>query len=197
MSKWNTSTRGSSTLGPGTTGLIRRRTTCSFPKGNFTDTCSLLDRQIFDAGVKYPEDLELGHEDWDLALSLGALGVVGEPSREVVMLYRKQGFTRSDLVEYLRYPFWREVQHRHPELFGGDDDVGAWGRFRGPAIDIKAEWNPGLSIVLLVPTDFDTEIGFDLHRGLAAQSCRDYELIAECPRVPADVSASFGAFRPA
>ena len=155
-------------------------------QGNFTDTCSLLDRQIFDAGVKYPEDLELGHEDWDLALSLGALGVVGQPSREVVMLYRKQGFTRSDLVEYLRYPFWREVQHRHPELFGDDEDVGAWGRFRGPAIDIKAEWNPGLSIVLLDPTDFDTEIGFDLLRGLAAQSCRDFELIAECPRVPAD-----------
>ncbi len=137
---------------------------------NFIDTCSLLDRQVFDARVKYAEDIELGHEDWDLALALGARGVIGQPSKAPVMLYRKQGFTRSDLVEYHRRPFSQEIQYRHPELFG--------------AIDVKARWNPALSIVALDPIDFESERGSHLLRGLAEQSCRDFELIAECPRVP-------------
>lgn len=153
-------------------------------QGNFADTCSLLDREIFDAGLRYPEDIELGHEDWDLALELGLREVLGEPSREPVMLYRKQGFTRSDLVEYLRLPFWREVQNRHPALFGSEQDVGGWGRFRGPARAIKAQWCPALSIVLADPVDFDSEAGWTLLAGLGAQSCGDFELIAECPRAP-------------
>lgn len=153
-------------------------------QGNFADTCSLLDREIFDAGLRYPEDIELGHEDWDLALALGARDVYGQPSHEPVMLYRKQGFTRSDLVEYLRLPFWREVQRRHPELYGSDDDVGRWGRFRGPARSVKARWCPALSIVLTDPVDFDSEPGAALLAGLGAQTCGDFELIAECPRAP-------------
>jgi glycosyltransferase involved in cell wall biosynthesis len=152
--------------------------------GNYADTCSLLDRTIFDAGLRYAEDIGLGHEDWDLVLALGARGVIGEPSRDPVMLYRKQGFTRSDLVEYLRLPFWEEIQHRHPELFGSEDDIGRWGAFRGPRLTIKADWNPALSVILADPVDFDSEPGIALLRGLAQQSCRDFELIAECPHVP-------------
>jgi glycosyltransferase involved in cell wall biosynthesis len=153
--------------------------------GNYADTCSLLDREIFEAGLGFAEDIVLGHEDWDLVLALGARGVVGEPSREPVMLYRKQGFTRSDLVEYLPQPFWREVVRRHPELYGTEDDSGSWGRFRGPPLAIKTEFNPALSLILTEPVDFESERGAALLLGLQNQSCGDFELIAECPRAPA------------
>jgi hypothetical protein len=153
-------------------------------EGNFIDTCSLLDREVFDAGLRYGEDIELGHEDWDLALALAAREVVGEPSREPVMLYRKQGFTRSDAVEYLRLPFWKEIQERRSEMFGAPSDVGAWGRFRGPAMRTKARWSPSLTVIPVRPLDFDDEEGNAVLAGLASQSCQDFELIAECPRAP-------------
>jgi hypothetical protein len=158
--------------------------------GNFADTCSLLDREIFDAGVRYAEDIDIGHEDWDLALELAARGVFGEPSRQPVMLYRKQGFTRSDLVEYRQPPFVEEIQKRHPELYGSCHDVGSWGRYRGPALEIKRRWSPGVSVVCTAPVDFDTASGQLLLGGLAAQSCPDLELIAECPRGPAHSEVS-------
>ncbi len=153
-------------------------------EGNFIDTCSLLDREVFDAGLRYGADIELGHEDWDLALALAAREVIGEPSHEPVMLYRKQGFTRSDAVEYLRLPFWKEIQERRSEMFGAPRDVGAWGRFRGPGMRTKARWSPALSVIPVRPLDFDGEEGDGVLSGLASQSCQDFELIVECPRHP-------------
>lgn len=149
---------------------------------NYADTCSLFDREIFDAGLRFAEDIALGHEDWDLALALGAREVVGEPSRSTVMRYRKHGFTRSDLVEYLRLPFSDEIQGRHPELFTGE--MGAWGRYNGPAVRLKARWNPALAVIPSDPIDFESMGGHMLLRGLAAQRCQDFELIAECARTP-------------
>jgi glycosyltransferase involved in cell wall biosynthesis len=157
----------------------------SLLQGNYVDTCSLLDREIFDAGLSYPADIKLGHEDWDLVLSLGARDVIGKPSRQPVMLYRKHGFTRSDLVEYHRLPFWREIRGRHPELYGSEDDVGTWGRYRGPSLRTKTRWSPSLSIICANPLDFSAPEGAALLNGLAQQSCGDFELIVECPRVPA------------
>jgi glycosyltransferase involved in cell wall biosynthesis len=155
-------------------------------QGNFADTCSLFDREIFEAGLRFAEDIELGHEDWDLALALASRDVIGEPSRATVMLYRKHGFTRSDLVEYLRLPFWREIGKRHPELFGLPDDVGAWGRWRGPGLRIKARSSPALSVIATDPVDFDGIEGAALTRALLRQTARDMELIAECQRRPSD-----------
>ena len=157
----------------------------SLMAGNYVDTCSLLDREIFDAGLTYPADIKLGHEDWDLVLTLGARDVIGEPSRQPVMLYRKHGFTRSDLVEYLRLPFWREIRGRHPELFSSEDDSGTWGSYRGPALRTKAIWSPALSIICSEPLDFDTPEGAAVLSGVEQQSCGDFELIAECRRLPA------------
>ncbi len=153
---------------------------------NYADTCSLLDRDIFDAGLRYPEDIELGHEDWDLVLALAARDVIGEPSRGPVMLYRKHGFTRSDLVEYARLPFWSEIRGRHSELFGSDADDSLWGRWKGPAVTIKARVNPALSVIAAEPVDFDSIGGETLVTALADQSCRDFELIVECPAPPRD-----------
>lgn len=156
----------------------------SLLEGNYADTCSLLDREIFDAGLTYPADIKLGHEDWDLVLTLGAHGVIGEPSRKPVMLYRKHGFTRSDLVEYLRLPFWQEIRARHPELFGSEDESGTWGSYRGSRLRTKTGWSPSLSIICANPVDFSEPEGAAVLRGLEQQSCGDFELVVECRRLP-------------
>lgn len=156
--------------------------------GNYCDTCSLIDRRVFDAGFSYAEDMLLGHEDWDFFLSLAAHGVRGEPARAKTMLYRKHGFTRSDSVEYLGEKFRREIPARHPELFGDPADSGRFGPWRGVRAAIKRSDAPALSIMLLDPVDFSSAEGRLLLERLQAQSCQDFELLAECPVSP---NASF------
>jgi glycosyltransferase involved in cell wall biosynthesis/GT2 family glycosyltransferase len=152
--------------------------------GNYCDTCSLIDRATFDAGLCYAEDIVLGHEDWDFALTLASHGVRGEPARRRTLLYRKHGFTRSDAVEHASHSFHEEIPKRHPELYGSDQSQGRFGRWWGPAAEIKAKHAPGLSIVMTAPIDFSTEAGERLLHQLEAQSCVDVELIVECPACP-------------
>jgi glycosyltransferase involved in cell wall biosynthesis len=152
--------------------------------GNYCDTCSLIDRAIFDAGFRYAEDIMLGHEDWDFVLALAANGVRGEPSRHKTLLYRKQGFTRSDAVDYGRSSFHEAIPGRHPQLYGDDRSRGRFGRWRGPAAEIKARCAPDLSILMHEPVDFSTEGGRRLLERLSAQTCTDLELIVECPSTP-------------
>ena len=152
---------------------------------NFADTCSLFDRDVFDAGLRFAEDIELGHEDWDLVLQLGARDVIGEPSEDIVVLYRDYGFSRNVLVNNMRDPFEREINTRHPDLYGEPGDIGRWGWHDGPALRIKNRWNPALSVIALTPIDFHTEHGVAVLAAMEAQGCRDFELVAEYPRSPA------------
>lgn len=131
-------------------------------RANYCDTCSLFDRAVFDAGVRFAEDIELGHEDWDLMLQLGAHGVGGQPARGPTLLYRKHGFTRSDSVQYAQAAFYEDVVLRHPALYGD------------PAI--KARDCPGLSVVQLDPLERRDEVE-SLARRLRAQTLEDVELI--------------------
>jgi glycosyltransferase involved in cell wall biosynthesis len=158
-------------------------------EGNYIDTCSLLDREIFDAGLAYAEDIQLGHEDWDLALELAARGVIGQPSLRTVIRYRKHGFTRSDKVEFLRLPFREEIRSRHPQLFGSPQEIGSFGRYTGPGLRVKARWAPALSLIALEPTEFACEHGGNLLRSLEAQTCGDVEFITECSAKPHSVNA--------
>jgi glycosyltransferase involved in cell wall biosynthesis len=153
-------------------------------QGNFCDTGSLIDRAIFDAGVSYPEDVVFGHEDWDFALTLASHDVCGESAREPTLLYRKEGFTRSDAVEYARNSFHEEIAGRHPDLFGVGDPAARYGRYWAPAVDIKAHWAPALSIVLIAPVDLSEERGQALLEALERQGCRDFEVVLECPTLP-------------
>jgi glycosyltransferase involved in cell wall biosynthesis len=152
--------------------------------GNFCDTCSLIDRAIFDAGITYPQDIVFGHEDWDFALTLASHGVKGEPAREPTLLYRKEGFTRSDAVEYARNSFHENIAERHPDLFGTGDPAARYGRYWAPAVDVKARWAPALSIVLIVPVDLSEEERRMLLVGFERQGCRDFEVVLECPSLP-------------
>lgn len=128
--------------------------------GNFCDTCSLLDRAIFDAGERYREELRLGHEDWEFVLRLAARGVRGEAAHGPTVRYRKWGFNRSDIVDHQADRF--------------DEVLAEISPFKGHEAEVKAKESPALSIVALGEVDAKGEpAGL-----LSAQTCIDAELIA-------------------
>ncbi len=131
--------------------------------GNFCDTCSLLDRQIFEEDEYYAENIKLGHEDWEFALRLASRGVRGEAARTPTVRYRKWGFNRSDVVDH------------SPELF--EELLAEISPFKGHEEEIKARESPALSIVPLEGVDLGTESGQALGGALEAQRCIDVELI--------------------
>lgn len=133
--------------------------------GNFCDTCSLIDRDVFDAGLRYREEIVLGHEDWEFVLRLAAHGVRGEAAHSPTLRYRKWGFNRSDAVDHAPTPFDEVLEEISP--FVGEEER------------IKSEESPALSLAALRPLAGGA--GRErLAERLAAQSCKDVELIAPC-----------------
>jgi glycosyltransferase involved in cell wall biosynthesis len=132
--------------------------------GNFCDTCSLLDREIFDAGERYMEELRLGHEDWEFVLRLASRGVRGEAARGPTVLYRKWGFNRSDIVDH------------QPDRF--EEVLAEISPFKGREAEIKAQESPALSIVALKEPNAGSAEDRAMVATIAAQTCTDFELIA-------------------
>lgn len=141
----------------------------SLLSANYCDTCSLIDREVLDRGFRYPEDIVLGHEDWDLVLSLAEHGVHGEPAHARTLLFRKQGLSRSDLVQAARTPFAEVVARRHPRLFA-------------PAARarIKSEWSPAITVIALDPLPAHSDDALaNVITGAARQTCQDFELVIQ------------------
>ncbi|HEY8739049.1 MAG TPA: glycosyltransferase [Candidatus Dormibacteraeota bacterium] len=130
---------------------------------NYCDTCSLFDADIFAAGIRFADDIGLGHEDWDLVLQLASRGIQGRPATTRTLLTRKWGFTRSDEVDFGRDDFAAQVRERHPELFGDETRV-------------KARWAPALSVIALEPVVAEGEAEALLAMA-EAQTCLDAELV--------------------
>lgn len=149
---------------------------------NYIDTCALIDRSVFDMGFEYAEDIVFGHEDWDFFLQLAEHGIHGEPARGKTMLYRKEGFTRSDLVEWTGSPFHFEAASRHPRLFAG---VLADGLEPAPRTIIKSRWAPALSLITLTPFEASDMAWEAARAGLSEQMLEDLELLAPVAREPA------------
>jgi glycosyltransferase involved in cell wall biosynthesis len=143
-------------------------------QANYCDTCSLIDRGVFDAGLRYREEILLGHEDWEFTLRLAAHGVRGERSRFPTLAYRKWGFNRSDAVEHAEIPFEQVLAAISP--FAGEEER------------VKSAEAPALSLVSLQPIESDPETRRMLATLLERQSCSDFELIApfddEWPQLP-------------
>jgi glycosyltransferase involved in cell wall biosynthesis len=143
-------------------------------QANYCDTCSLIDRGVFDAGLRYREEILLGHEDWEFILRLAAHGVRGESARFPTLGYRKWGFNRSDSVEHAETPF--------------EHVMAAFSPFAGEEERVKAEESPALSIVSLRPIESDRDARRMLATRLEGQSCSDFELIMpfdhEWPQLP-------------
>ncbi len=131
--------------------------------GNFCDTCSLLDRQIFDAGEHYSEDIHLGHEDWEFFVRLADRDVRGEAAHGPTVRYRKWGFNRSDAVEHSPEPF--------------EDRLAEMSMIEERRAEVKAESMPALSLGCLRGPE-DAESAAHLRALLSAQRCLDLELIA-------------------
>lgn len=131
---------------------------------NYCGTPALFDRRLFDGtGVAYPEEIVVGHEDWDLILRLAERGVCGVPAEGPTFLYRKQGFSRVSAVDYGPDAFHEAIERRHTHLYLNRDRI-------------KAEWAPALSIVLLDEAEASWQAGD--FTPLARQTCRDFELVA-------------------
>ncbi len=135
-------------------------------RDNFCAAASMFDRRVFDAGVRYAEDIVYGHEDWDLILQLAERGVYGEVAHDATLLYRKQGFSRVDAVAYGPSSFHDHIARRYPRLFLREKNR------------IKAQWSPALSLVLADGADGTTEPWPEsLADALAAQTCTDFEVL--------------------
>lgn len=156
-------------------------------RANFVDTSALLDRGIFERGLRYPEDMPDGHEDWDFAVTLAEHGIRGEPAAAKTLLYGKHGFSRSDSVEWVATDFHADLASRHPRLFA------AAGQARGdnPQVRLKANWAPALSVIALAES-IDDELWRALLEGVRNQRLRDFELFA----ARADASAGEDAGQP-
>ena len=142
--------------------------------GNFCDTCSLLDREIFEAGERYREEIKLGHEDWEFVLRLAARGVRGEAARGPTLLYRKWGFNRSDLVDHAGDKFEELLAEISP--------------FKGREAEVKAAESPALSVIALDDLDAKTDAAF------AAQTCGDAELLGVGADLAETVSRARGSY---
>lgn len=127
---------------------------------NYCASSSLFDARIFSGGVRYAEALRVGHEDWDLVLSLISRNVKGRRSRIPTLLYRKQGFSRVDLDHLSQRSTQQAARKRHPELFHHREHL-------------KALHAPALSVVLLPEGDWEDGV---LQAG-AGQSMRDVEFL--------------------
>jgi glycosyltransferase involved in cell wall biosynthesis len=141
---------------------------------NYIDTCALIDREVFDLGVAYAEDIVFGHEDWDFFLQLATLGVRGEPARGKTLLYRKEGFTRSDLVEWTGSPFHAGLADRYPTLFPTRFDNERAAR---AGVGVKARWAPALSLIAIAPFKVASPAWEATRAGIRVQQFCDFELL--------------------
>jgi hypothetical protein len=131
---------------------------------------------VFDGtGVRYPEEMLVGHEDWDLILQLAEREVSGLPADGPTFRYRKQGFSRANAVDYAPKAFYRVIEERHPRLYQDSDAI-------------KANWSPALSIVLLDDDDCGWTSG-DLS-GLEKQKCRDFELLSRAESIEGAIAVT-------
>ena len=132
--------------------------------GNYCAAPALFDHRLFaEHGFRYPEEIVVGHEDWDLILQLAEREVQGIPADEPTFFYRRQGFSRVNAVDYGPDAFERTIERRHRHLYRNRDSI-------------KARWAPALSVVLL--DDSASAWQADDLSGLERQTCRDFEVLA-------------------
>jgi hypothetical protein len=143
---------------------------------NYCPAPALFDRRVFDGtGVRYPEEMVVGHEDWDLILQLAERGVSGLPADGPTFRYRKQGFSRANAVDFAPSVFYGVIEDRHPRLYRDGEAI-------------KARWSPALSIVLLDDDDRGWTAG-DLS-GLERQRCRDFELLSRAESIEGAIAVA-------
>jgi glycosyltransferase involved in cell wall biosynthesis len=131
-------------------------------KQNYCPAPALFDARLFEAGdFSYPEEIVVGHEDWDLVLALAERGVRGVHAGNPTFLYRQQGLSRVNAVDFGPDHFYRMIEERHPWLYERRDEI-------------KKEWAPALSVILLGE---DAAAYAERSEGFDRQTCRDFEVL--------------------
>jgi glycosyltransferase involved in cell wall biosynthesis len=136
-------------------------------RGNYIDTSALFDREVFEHGFRFNEDVVLGDEDWEFFLALAAAGVRGEPARGTSLLYRRHGFTRPDLAD----AGWRGTRKLVARRSASSS--------RGL---LKSRWAPALTIVALGASEVGAQSWDIVQAGLTRQKFTDFELFAAVDR---------------
>jgi len=135
--------------------LLMQRDICPSP--------SMYDMRVFNGKGAFGEDVPSGQESWDLALRLAEQDVRGQHADGPTFLRRERGFKRAQVHACRSRDLRRNAEARHPALYLEEDDI-------------KAEWAPGLSIVMW------NEVGAGCGKsglgGLDRQGCGDFELLA-------------------
>jgi hypothetical protein len=130
---------------------------------NYCPAPAMFDHRVFgEGGVRYPEEIVVGHEDWDLILQLGARGVHGIHAAGPTFLYRKLGFSRVNATDYGPHKFDDLVRKRHAALYDA-------------ATEIKIKWAPAVSVIVL---DHEGAWAAAGPAELGAQTCADFELLS-------------------
>jgi glycosyltransferase involved in cell wall biosynthesis len=136
---------------------------------NFIESSSLIDRDVFDHGLRYVEDDDdIGHEDWDFVLTLAERGIRGEPARGRTLRYRNHGFSRSYLVGATRPGTAENIRRRH----------------LGLDVRLKSRWAPALSVVALAPMQLDSDAWRAVWTAAGRQRLQDFELLCCVDREP-------------
>jgi hypothetical protein len=144
---------------------------------NYCPAPAMFDRRVFGPGcVRYPEEIVVGHEDWDLILQLGARGVHGVHATGPTFLYRKLGFSRVNATDYGPNRFDDLVRVRHAALYDA-------------ATEIKVDWAPAVSLILVGD---EGEWEGERPAGLDGQTCADFEVLAAAEMGGDDASAAAG-----
>lgn len=135
-------------------------------QSNYCSTTALIDRRMLDAGIRYREEIQLGHEDWDFYLQALQKGFIGQLCQRPVLHVRKSGFTRSDIVSHRFGSFQPEVARMNPGLF---DPV--------RVLALKREWAPALSIVFPRSGPAGRVQPQEVEDLLVAQTCQDFQIV--------------------
>lgn len=89
--------------------------------GNPIEAGSLVRRRLFDAGLRFDEDLRAGYEDWDFWLSAAGRGYRGRPFDCGVLAYRKRPDSMLSRAHARDAELRAHLVRRHRWLFARDN----------------------------------------------------------------------------
>lgn len=84
---------------------------------NLCEAGSLIRRRVFDAGIRFDEDMKRGYEDWDFWLSAAKAGFRGHAAAQPLMLYRKRPVSMLSNSHDADAELRRYLERKHDWLF--------------------------------------------------------------------------------
>ncbi|WP_169308826.1 glycosyltransferase [Paracoccus gahaiensis] len=86
-------------------------------EANQCDAGSLIRRRVFDAGLRFDEEMRQGYEDWDFWLQAAKAGFTGRSARRPLLLYRKRPASMLSHSHEVDQDLRRFLRRKHKWLF--------------------------------------------------------------------------------